>query len=259
MRRAKDFEHLSHKAKKEVLNGFREFRIGTNVPAYKKNEISTTKYNVYNFVFKNLFEQFSKLANVYFLFLAILQCIPQISATGGWPTILMPLMTIVMITMVKDGYEDYKRYKSDQEENNKATHVYDKGTLKEIPWKDIKVGDLVRVNKNESIPVDLLLLASSDFKKGQCFIETKNLDGETNLKAKIISEEMKSQMKSEADILHFSDSILNAEGPNQYLYTFKGSFIYNETKYPLSGQNLILRGCILRNTDFIIGCAVYTG
>ena len=250
---------LSKQDREHLLTDYRDIRIGSKEPFFPTNAISTTKYTLSTFLFINLYEQFSKLANVYFLFLACLQMIKLVSITHGVPTILPPLAFIVFLTMIKDVYEDYKRYKSDQEENNKATHVYDKGTLKEIPWKDIKVGDLVRVNKNESIPVDLLLLASSDFKKGQCFIETKNLDGETNLKAKIISEEMKSQMKSEADILHFSDSILNAEGPNQYLYTFKGSFIYNETKYPLSGQNLILRGCILRNTDFIIGCAVYTG
>ena len=202
MRRAKDFEHLSHKAKKEVLNGFREFRIGTNVPAYKKNEISTTKYNVYNFVFKNLFEQFSKLANVYFLFLAVLQCIPQISATGGWPTILMPLMTIVMITMVKDGYEDYKRYKSDQEENNKQALVIRNGQETPVPikWKDVLVGDVLLVNKNEYFPADLILLGTSHFKKGQAYIETKNLDGETNLKTKSLPSDLKGKIMSKQDV-----------------------------------------------------------
>jgi P-type E1-E2 ATPase len=161
--------------------------------------------------------------------------------------------------MIKDVYEDYKRYKSDQEENNKEAHVYKDGTLKTILWKDIKVGDIIRVNKNEFFPCDLLLLASSDYKTGQCFIETKNLDGETNLKAKTVSEDMKSYVKGETSLLHFKDSIVNAEGPNPFLWSFKGSFVHSDTKFPLNSQNLLLRGCILRNTDYIVGCAIYTG
>lgn len=241
------------------MTDYRDIQIGTSQPFFPNNAISTTKYTLATFLFINLYEQFSKLANVYFLFLACLQMVRIVSITHGVPTILPPLAFIVFLTMVKDVYEDYKRYQSDQEENNKETHIYQGKELKTVPWKDIRVGDIVRVNKNEFFPADLLLLASSDFRKGQCFIETKNLDGETNLKSKTVAEDMKHLIKSEADILHFKDSILNAEGPNQYLNNFKGSFIHADTKYPLSGQNLLLRGCILRNTDFIVGCAVYTG
>lgn len=241
------------------MTDYRDIQIGTSQSFFPNNAISTTKYTLTTFLFINLYEQFSKLANVYFLFLACLQMVKIVSITHGVPTILPPLAFIVFLTMVKDVYEDYKRYKSDQEENNKEAHIYQGKELRTLTWKNIQVGDIVRVNKNEFFPADLLLLASSDFRKGQCFIETKNLDGETNLKTKTVAEDMKHLIKSEENILHFKDSILNAEGPNQYLNSFKGSFIYSDTKYPLSGQNLLLRGCILRNTDYIIGCAVYTG
>lgn len=250
---------LSKNEKEHLQTDYRDIRIGTGESFFTNNSISTTKYTLATFLFINLYEQFSKLANMYFLFLACLQMVKLVSITNGMPTILPPLAFIVFLTMIKDVYEDYKRYKSDQEENNKVCQIYQLGVPQIVTWKDIRVGDIVKVNKNEFFPADLLLLASSDFRKGQCFIETKNLDGETNLKAKVVSEDMKSHVKNESDALHFANSILNAEGPNQYLNTFKGSFIHNDTKFPLSSQNLLLRGCILRNTDYIIGCAVYTG
>lgn len=211
------------------------------------------------FLFINLYEQFSKLANVYFLFLACLQTVPLVSITHGIPTILPPLAFIVMLTMIKDVYEDYKRYKSDQEENNKETLVFHNGDFVATKWKDIRVGSIVKVLKNEFFPADMFLLASGDYRKGQCFIETKNLDGETNLKAKNVCEDLKSELNNDKDALKQAGCILNAEGPNQYLSTFKGSIIHNETKIPLSAHNFLLRGCILRNTDYILGVVVYSG
>lgn len=73
------------------------------------NSISTTKYTYYNFLFKNLLMQFTKVANIYFLILAVFQMIPGVSITNQLPTILPPLAFITFLTMIKDFYEDYKR------------------------------------------------------------------------------------------------------------------------------------------------------
>ena len=86
---------------------------------YLNNKISTCKYNALTFLPKNLYEQFNKLANIYFLILAVLQSIPVISNSGGIPSILLPLSIVLFISGFKDLMEDRKRKKSDLEENNR--------------------------------------------------------------------------------------------------------------------------------------------
>ena len=92
-----------------------------NPKLYLPNSISTSKYNFLTFIPKNGYEQFSKSANIYFLIIAILQSVPQISVTGGIPNILMPLLFVLTVSAIKDLLEDFKRKKSDREENSKLT------------------------------------------------------------------------------------------------------------------------------------------
>ena len=108
----------------------------------------------------------------------MMQIIPAISISDGTPTILIPLICIVIITAVKDFSEDYKRKKSDRQENMKLTQMLD-GSMTE--WRQLRVGNIVKIHRNEYIPADILVLNTSE-PKGLCFIETKNLDGETNMK-----------------------------------------------------------------------------
>lgn len=252
-------DDLSRQEKHALQHDNRVIEIGKPQRFFVNNAISTTKYNRYNFMCKNLSEQFSKAANLYFLILAILQAIKPVSITNGIPFILLPLTIIVLLTMVKDVFEDYKRYKSDEEENKKPATVWRDNKWIDINWEDIQVGDLCKVLKDEFFPCDLILLASADYSKGQCFIETKNLDGETNLKSKQVVDEVKSKAKDMDSTLALKETMVFAEAPNVVLSRFKGSIMVSGEKVPLSFHNFLLRGCILRNTDFIIGTSVYTG
>lgn len=182
------------------MTGYRDLLIGQSEPFFLDNTISTTKYTLLTFLPLNLIQQFLKIANMYFLFLTVLQITPNVTISKGIPTILAPLSFIVLLSMVKDGFEDYKRYKSDQEENNKQTFIYRNKKFERCPWKEVKAGDLVKVTKDNFFPCDLILIASSEFRKAQCFIETKNLDGETNLKSKLVPEELKALIRSEDDV-----------------------------------------------------------
>jgi phospholipid-transporting ATPase len=92
---------------------------------FRNNAIKTSKYTCLNFLPKNLVVQFSKMANVYFLIISIMQCINIISISGGKPVMLMPLSFVIVISMIKDIFEDYKRHKSDHLENFKKASVFD--------------------------------------------------------------------------------------------------------------------------------------
>lgn len=152
-------------------------------PNFKDNKISTTKYNCLTFFPKNMIEQFTKVANFYFLVMGLLQMIDAITASDGIPTTYGPLAVIVLISALKDLYEDYKRYRSDSEENHKKIEVLTENGFQTKCWQDVLVGDIIRVKQDEFFSSDVLIISSSG-EKGACFIETKNLDGETNLKHK---------------------------------------------------------------------------
>ena len=111
------------------------------------NKISTSKYNCMNVFPKILYEQFSKEANIYFLILAILQMIPQISPSGGSPVILFPLAFVVLVNGLKDYYEDYKRKESDNRENRSSVIVCEKEGDLMSKWENIKVGNIIKVYK----------------------------------------------------------------------------------------------------------------
>ena len=189
------------------------------IPKKLKNYISTSKYTWYNFVPKILYEQFTKMSNIYFIIIAVLQCFPEISNADGKPIILMPLSVVIIVNSVKDFYEDWKRKKSDDEENNRKVEVYDLDKEKFVikKWKEVFVGNILKVKKGEYFPADCVLISSTDRKTHGCYIETKNLDGETNLKLK------KSVMKfvNRCKELNTFQGKFITQLPNEFIYQFK--------------------------------------
>jgi len=111
--------------------------------------------------------------------------IPGISNSDGVPVMALPLSTVMGLSMVKDAWENYQRYLADQKENTKETKVYNAATKKmeKRSWQSVRVGQIIKVDENEFFPADMVPFHSSDH-KGTCYVETKGLDGETNLKLK---------------------------------------------------------------------------
>ena len=150
---------------------------------FKNNKITTTKYNIITFLPKALLFQFMRLANIYFLFIAIIQCIPLISPLGPMSAVL-PLIIVLSVSLFREGYEDFQRSKLDKEQNSDIIEIYYNGIWKKIKSGELNIGDIVKVNKDFSFPADLVLF-DSNLNDGICFIETGTLDGEKNLKMKI--------------------------------------------------------------------------
>lgn len=145
---------------------------------------------MYNFLPKFLLEEFNprtKVANCYFLMIAAMQCIPAISNTNGLPTTLLPLLLVVLVDAFFQVVEDIARHKSDNEANAAPSYKFDheSKTFIQVERREIAVGDFVKVHSRETIPADIVCLAVAEKgnpPKGICFVETKSLDGETNLK-----------------------------------------------------------------------------
>uniref|UniRef100_A0AAR2LBC4 Phospholipid-transporting ATPase n=1 Tax=Pygocentrus nattereri TaxID=42514 RepID=A0AAR2LBC4_PYGNA len=191
-----------------------------NQPQFTKfcsNRVSTAKYNVLTFLPRFLYSQFRRAANSFFLFIALLQQIPDVSPTGRWTT-LVPLLFILVVAAVKEVIEDLVRH----------SLLVRVKTL-------VVVGDIVKINGKDYVPADAILLSSSE-PQGMCYIETSNLDGETNLKIR-----QGLQITSEIKDI---DSLMRLSG---------------RMELPLGPDQILLRGAQLRNTQWVHGIVVYTG
>ncbi|KAH3681602.1 hypothetical protein WICPIJ_007476 [Wickerhamomyces pijperi] len=224
---------------------------------YGDNHISTTKYNFATFLPKFLFQEFSKYANLFFLFTSVIQQVPDVSPTNRYTTIIT-LLIVLCVSALKEAMEDFKRAQSDKELNHSKVDVLSQDHREFIQrkWINVKVGDVIRVKSEEAIPADLILLGSSE-PEGLCYIETANLDGETNLKIKQSLPET-SHLVSTADLLSMRGKILS-EQPNSSLYTYEGTLGLFNKELPLNPDQLLLRGATLRNTGWIHGIVVFTG
>ncbi|XP_054148772.1 phospholipid-transporting ATPase ID isoform X1 [Melozone crissalis] len=220
------------------------------------NCIKTSKYNIVTFLPVNLFEQFQEVANTYFLFLLILQLIPQISSLS-WFTTIVPLVLVLTITAVKDATDDYFRHKSDNQVNNRQSQVLIGGVLRQEQWMNVRVGDIIKLENNQFVAqADLLLLSSSE-PHGLCYIETAELDGETNMKVRQAIP-VTAELGDTSQLACFDGEVI-CEPPNNKLDKFGGTLYWKDNKYPLSNQNMLLRGCVLRNTEWCFGLVIFAG
>ncbi|XP_042790686.1 phospholipid-transporting ATPase IB isoform X7 [Panthera leo] len=223
---------------------------------FRDNQISTAKYSVLTFLPRFLYEQIRRAANAFFLFIALLQQIPDVSPTGRYTT-LVPLIIILTIAGIKEIVEDFKRHKADNAVNKKKTIVLRNGMWHTVMWKEVAVGDIVKVVNGQYLPADMVLLSSSE-PQAMCYVETANLDGETNLKIRQgLSHTADMQTR---EVLMKLSGTIECEGPNRHLYDFTGNLhVDGKSPVPLGPDQILLRGTQLRNTQWVFGIVVYTG
>ncbi|KRG04765.1 probable phospholipid-transporting ATPase IA isoform X5 [Drosophila mojavensis] len=229
---------------------------GPQPTKYCNNRISTAKYNVLTFIPSFLFEQFRRYSNIFFLLIALLQQIPDVSPTGRYTT-LVPLVFILSVSAIKEIIEDVKRHRADNEINHRVIERLENGTWTTVRWSELTVGDIIKVVIDTFFPADLILLSSSE-PQAMCFIETANLDGETNLK-------IRQGMPSTAKLLDTKDLTqlqgrIECELPNRLLYEFNGVLKeFGKPAVPLGNDQVLQRGAMLRNTPWIFGVVIYSG
>uniref|UniRef100_A0AAY4D5G2 Phospholipid-transporting ATPase n=1 Tax=Denticeps clupeoides TaxID=299321 RepID=A0AAY4D5G2_9TELE len=220
-------------------------------PKFCDNRIVSSKYTVWNFLPKNLFEQFRRIANFYFLIIFLVQVIvdtPTSPVTSG-----LPLFFVITVTAIKQGYEDWLRHKADKEVNKYLVTVLEDGRRIRKESERIKVGDVVEVVEDETFPCDLILLQSSR-DDDTCFVTTASLDGESNHKTHYTVPDTEKDLES-------LTATIECEQPQPDLYKYVSArhTLSWKRSVSLGPENLLLKGATLKNTKKIYGVAVYTG
>eukprot|EP01022_Parablepharisma_sp_SALTPOND_P033355 TRINITY_DN88560_c0_g1_i1.p1 TRINITY_DN88560_c0_g1~~TRINITY_DN88560_c0_g1_i1.p1 ORF type:complete len:1431 (-),score=165.41 TRINITY_DN88560_c0_g1_i1:96-4388(-) len=248
---------------------------------YKNNYVRTTKYTILTFLPKSLLIQFTRFANVYFLVIAILQSIPQISPLNPLSGIL-PLVFVLVISMIREGIEDYRRYIEDKRANSQPVRVLKskvptaeelegkkQKALKEnadfktnfpscydlIKAEDLRVGQVVLILEEEIFPADLILLGTSD-KDNRAYIETAMLDGEKNLKKRETHPAINALSKHNRFVFHGK---VACEAPTHQLDKFGGSITSRSIKTAISDKQCLMKGAKLKSTEWVTAVVAYTG
>ena len=151
---------------------------------------------------------------------------------------------------------------------NPFKHSPEKARFKRDAWKDVQVGDFVRLYNDEQIPADIVILSTSDH-DGVCYVETKNLDGETNLKVRNALHA--GQSVKRARDCEKAEFVIESEPPHANLYAYSGVVRWLQTDSkspdapatemaePIGINNVLLRGCSVRNTEWVLGVVIFTG
>ncbi|KAI1751543.1 phospholipid-translocating P-type ATPase [Xylaria castorea] len=267
---------------------------------YASNSIRSNRYTLLSFFPKQLIFQFGRLANFYFLVIGLLQQVPGWSPTGRFTTI-GPLIAFIALTMAKEGWDDYRRYLLDREDNQALVSVFERGgtlgnestadpqkpfgrttgdgnQLQEdtntiaielkpreghekrwtrIKWRDLRVGDIIRLTRNERVPADIVLLHATGV-NSVAYIDTMALDGETNLKSKQPSTLLADRCDTISKLGKCSGKLV-CEDPNANLYQFEGHITVDGETSPLTVNEVVFRGSTIRNTSETIGVVINTG
>ncbi|THV03978.1 phospholipid-translocating ATPase [Dendrothele bispora CBS 962.96] len=289
---------------------------------YSSNQVISSKYTIITFVPRNLLEQFRRIANIYFLAIAIVQFFPKFSTISPG-VVILPLIIIIVLTACKDGYEDFRRHQADKFVNQSSVKVLSGGNwinpnamqgksktfirgiipkrrkrpptvdstpvedkLNSLPdeteleepdddydydqpkrngphwqstlWEDLRVGDFVKIMDNQPIPADILICATSD-EENVAYVETKGLDGETNLKSRNAITAL-THIRSALDCANTANSFsVSLDRPEVNMYRLNGSVKVGEKMSSVDLQTCLLRGTVLKNTNWVIGVVLFTG
>ncbi|KAK2906994.1 hypothetical protein Q8A67_005979 [Cirrhinus molitorella] len=226
---------------------------------YADNMVRSYKYTPLTFLPLNLYEQFQRAANLFFLLIVVLQCVPVI-ATIPWYSTMLPLLFVLLVRGCKDLATDLGRRRSDAQINCRPCDILTPEGFKTVKWKDVRVGDILQIHKDQIIPADLLLLCSTE-PHSLCYVETADIDGETNLKFRQALSVTHTELNEDSvkQNLAAFDGIVWCEEPNGNLHSFRGELHWKGERHLLDTDHLLLRGTVLRNTDIAYGLAIYTG
>ncbi|KAG8217697.1 hypothetical protein J3R82DRAFT_5853 [Butyriboletus roseoflavus] len=257
------------------------------------NQVISSKYTIITFVPRNLLEQFRRIANIFFLFIAVLQFFPEFSTISPG-VVLLPILVVLSITAIKDAYEDIKRHQSDRRVNHSTVRVlsgpassnpnfsgtksrtFVRGIIpKRTPFhsdpesaapSDTAIefdhahhSDLLPDHKTPNVYWSKTLWEDVRVDENVAFVETKNLDGETNLKSRNASSALANLCTAQDCASTLNPFTVECDRPDTNMYKLNAAVTRNGQTSPVDIQMVLLRGTVLRNTDWAIGLVLFTG
>jgi phospholipid-transporting ATPase len=175
----------------------------------------------------------------------------------------LPLMFILGVAAIKDILEDMDKHKADNIQNGRLVDVLNPATQKwEVKkWSTLRCGNLVRIKNREFVPADIVLVGSSDQINNGVFINTKSLDGETDLKIREVPDALIKTYEDDAVYASKIAGTITCELPTKVLTKFEGAYAPSDgsAKTPVTLSNVILRGCQVKQTAFAIGVRYFVG
>ena len=236
----------------------------SNIISFSNKEINT-KYNFFSFIPLVLLNQFRFFGNQFYLLMTLSQFI-NVLKVGFLFSYLAPLLIVLTTTLIKEFFDEMKRYSQDKITNNENfTKIILKGNKiinVNVKAKDISVGDKILLKSNQRAPADLVILtqySSRDFNK-TIYIRTDQLDGETDWKLRKAPHTYSGCSSRE---LFTKDSMIEVEASNKQIYDFKGAITLHTNNdeivtESLGYENTIWANCVLATED-LITVVIYSG
>ncbi|XP_035212705.1 probable phospholipid-transporting ATPase IIB isoform X2 [Stegodyphus dumicola] len=224
---------------------------------FPPNIIKNQKYNIFTFIPLVLFHQFKFFLNLYFLVMALSQFIPDVRI-GYLYTYWGPLGFVLTVTLIREAIDDFRRYRRDREVNYRKYRKLTSRGVVQVPSANIKVSDLIIVDKDQRVPADMVFLSTTE-KSGACFIRSDQLDGETDWKLRLAVST--TQRLSSADELFQMDASIYAEEPKKDIHSFVGKFTRNDrdgAEVSLGIENTLWANTVIASGT-AIGIVIYTG
>ena len=229
----------------------------TNPLSAKNNYLNNKKYNLLTFVPIILYNQFSFFFNLYFLFLCVTQFIP-VFKVGFLVTYVGPLVFVLFLTMVKEGWDDYKRYKRDKRYNEELFKCldYKRKTFTMKQSQNLRIGDIIYLEKGNRVPADLIILATKH-STGGVYLKTDQLDGETDWKSREGIKSIQTLLLEGTEIYQVNFSVM-VPPPTNKIYEFRGTATIKGkgNQEPLRLQNTAWSSTTVAAGDFY-GLVVY--
>ena len=227
------------------------------------NSIRTCQYTILTFFPLALLNQFKTAFNWFFLIYVIIACIPIVSDRALAPEIA-PFAIVLIISLVKEAIEDYRKYSNDKKLNNNPVLIYKEKRFYKEKCQNIKVGNIIKIYKEDLIPADVLIIKSS-LKSGICYMQTSNLDGENALKPReafnLTQKNICNKFAIINTIFDYKDQhfYIEVKPPNKDIYDIEGTVFLNKNKNYITIKNILLRGSRLKNVDYVYGIVLYSG